>query len=89
MSNWNITSLKGKEQKLAWEAEQYHHDIVGVSSSKCHDSDTVELNEGWKLFDTGVDVTMSCSGRGRHFCKPLPGSLCYWLDPTWRKSLSP
>ena len=28
----------------------YHLDIVEVSSIKCHDSNTVELNEGRKLF---------------------------------------
>ena len=49
MGNWNVTSLKGKEQELVWEAEQYHLDIVGVSSTKSHGSDTVELNEIWKL----------------------------------------
>ena len=50
MGNWNVTSLKRKEQELVWEAEQYHFNIVGVSSTNCRDSDTVELNEGWKLF---------------------------------------
>ena len=59
MSNWNITSLKGKEQKLVWEVEQYHRDIVGASSTECRGSDTVELNEGWKLSYSGVDITMS------------------------------
>ena len=46
MGNWNVTSLKVRKQELVSEAEQYHLDIVGVSSIKCHDSDTVELNEG-------------------------------------------
>ena len=50
MGNWNVTLLKGKKQELVWETEQYHLDIVGVSSTKCHGSDIVELNEGWKLF---------------------------------------
>ena len=31
MGNWKVISLKGKEQELIWEAEQYHLDIVGVS----------------------------------------------------------
>ena len=31
MGNWNITSLKRKEQEL--ETEQYHLDIVGVFST--------------------------------------------------------
>ena len=62
MGNWNVTSLNGKEQKLVWEAEQYHLDIVGVPSSKCHGSDSVELSEGWKLYSS-VDVTMSAQAR--------------------------
>ena len=40
------------------EAEQNNLDIVGVSSTKGRGSDSVELNEGWKLFYSGVDVTM-------------------------------
>ena len=50
IGNWNVTSLNGKEQKLVPEAKQYHLDIVGLSSTTCRGSDTVELNEGWKLF---------------------------------------
>ena len=63
MGNWNVTLLNGKEQKLVWEAEQYHLNIVGVSSTKCRDSDTVELNKVWKLFYSGVDETMSAQAR--------------------------
>ena len=59
MGDCNVTSLNGKAQELVWEAEQHHLDIVGVSFTKCRGSDTVELNEGWKLFYSGVDVTMS------------------------------
>ena len=59
MGNWNVTSLNGKEQELVWQAEQYHFDIVAVSSTKCRGSDTVELKEDWKLFYSGVDVTTS------------------------------
>ena len=59
MDNWNVTSLNQKEQELVLEAEQYHHEIVRLSSTKCHGSDTVDLNEGWKLFYSGVDRTMS------------------------------
>ena len=74
MGNWNVTLLNGKEQELVWEAEQYHLDIAGVSSTKCRDSDTVELNEGWNVFHSGVDVAMSAGVGifvGRYFCKPL------------------
>ena len=56
-------SLNGKEQELVWEAEQYHLDIVGVSSTTCRGSDAVEWNQGWKLFYSGVDVTMSAQAR--------------------------
>ena len=59
MGNWNVISLNKKEQELVWETEQYHIDIVGISYTKCRGSDIDELNEGWKLFYSGVDVTMS------------------------------
>ena len=59
MGNWNITSFNEKEQELVQEAEQYHLEIVEVFSTKCCGFDTVELNEGWKLFYSGVDATMS------------------------------
>ena len=59
IGNWNVSSLTGKEQELVWEAKQYHLDIVGVSSTKRRGSGTVELAEGWKLFYSGVDPTMS------------------------------
>ena len=59
LGNWNVTSLNGKEQELVREAEQYHLDIFRVSSTKCRGSDIAELNKGWKLFISDVDVTMS------------------------------
>ena len=70
MGNWSVTLLNGKEQEVVWEAEQYHLDIVGVSSTKCHSSNTVELNEGWKLFYSGVDVTISAQGGVGIFVSP-------------------
>ena len=57
MGIWNITSLNGKEQESVWQVEQCCLDIVKVSFTKRRGSDTVELNEGWKLFYSGVDVT--------------------------------
>ena len=59
VGNWNICSLSRKEEELVWEAGQYHLDIVGISSTKRRGSGTVELNDGWKLFYSGVDTTMS------------------------------
>ena len=41
-----------------------------MSSTKCHGSDTVELNEGWKLFYSGVDVIMSCQASIGIFVSP-------------------
>ena len=87
MGNWNVTSLNGKEQKLNSEAEQHHLDIAGVSSSKCHGYNTVEGNEGWKLFYSGVHVTMSAQARVGIFVSthlahcvtdwiPLRGRVC-------------
>ena len=67
MGNWNVSSINGKEQKLFW---QYHLDIVRVSSTKCRGSDTAELNEGWKILYSGVDVTMSARVRVGIFVSP-------------------
>ena len=80
MGNWNVTSLNGKEQELVWEAEQYHLDIVGVSSTKCHGSESVELNEGWKLFYSGVDETMSTqAGLGIFLSPHLAHCITDWI----------
>ena len=80
MGNWNVTLLNGKEQELVWEAEQYHLDIAGVSSIKCCGSDTVELNEGWKLFYSAVDVTMSAQAGIAIFVSPcLAHCVTDWI----------
>ena len=70
MDNWNVSSLNGKEQELVWEAEQYHLDIIGVSSTKCCGSDTVELNEDWRLFYSCLDATMSAQAGVDTFVSP-------------------
>ena len=81
MGNWNVTSLNnGKKQELVWEAEQYHLDVVGVSSTKCCVSDTVELNESWKLFYSSVDVTMcALAGVGIFVSPCLAHSVTDWI----------
>ena len=38
-----------EKKEMIWEAEQYYLDI-GVSSTKCRGSNTVELNEGESFF---------------------------------------
>ena len=70
MGHWNVISLNGKEQELVWEAEQYQLDIVGVSFTKCPGSDTVELNEDWRLFYSGLDVTLSAQAGVDTFVSP-------------------
>ena len=57
--NWNVLSLTGKKQKLAWEAHQYHLDIEGILSTKHRGSGTVELKGEWKIFYSSFDVAMS------------------------------
>ena len=90
MGNWNITSLNGKEQELVWEAEQYHLDIVGVSTTNCRSSDTVELNEEWKLFYSGVDVTMSAqAGVGIFVIPRLAHCVTDWVPLGGRVCLLP
>ena len=46
VGNWNVSSLNEKETGTVWEADQYHLRIVGLSSTKCWGSYTVEFNEG-------------------------------------------
>ena len=70
VGNCNVSSLNKKEQKLVWKAEEYHLRIVEFPSSKSRDSDTVELNEGWKLFYSGVDVTMSAQAGAVIYLSP-------------------
>ena len=80
MGNWNVTLLKGKELEWVLEAEQYHLDIVGVSSTKCRGSDAVELNQCWKFFCSDVDVTMSAQGGVGIFVSPhLAQSVTDWI----------
>ena len=63
-----------------WEAEQYHLDVVGVSSTKCCVSDTVELNESWKLCYSSVDVTMcALAGVGIFVSPCLAHSVTDWI----------
>ena len=60
IGNRIVSSLTGKEQELACEAQQYRLDVVGISSTKRRGSGTVELNgAGWKIFYSGVDAAMS------------------------------
>ena len=80
MGNWNVISLNEKEQELVWEAEQYHLDIVGISSTKCRGSNTVELNKSWKLFYLGLDVTMSAQAGVGIFVSPgLAHCVTDWI----------
>ena len=80
MGIWKVTSLNEKGQELVWEAEQYHLDMVGVSTTKCCGSDTVELNNGWKLFYSGVYVTMSAQAGVDIFISPhLAQCLTDWI----------
>ena len=48
-----------EEQELVRKAQQCRLDVVGILSTKRRDSETVELNGGWKIFYSGVDAAMS------------------------------
>ena len=54
IGNGNITSLTGKEHELVEEAKRHFPDVVGISSTKCRGSNTVEMDDGWKLLYSGV-----------------------------------
>ena len=59
LGNWNTLTLTGKELELVEEANRYHLDIIGVSSTKLRSSGTVDLDGGWKLLYSGADSSMS------------------------------
>ena len=74
LGNWNI--LTGKELELVEEANRYHLDIIGVSSTKRRGSGTVDLDGGWKLFYSGADPSMSAQA-GRGFSQaPVCQTVC-------------
>jgi exonuclease III len=52
---WNVRSLGSKESELVEEAAKYRLDIVGVSESKLKGKGTRDLDNGWKLFYSGID----------------------------------
>jgi len=56
IGTWNVTSLSGKEQELVEEIEKYRLDIVGLSSTHSKGSGTVNLERGWTLYYSGVNV---------------------------------
>ena len=57
--NWNILTLTRKQLELVEKAKRYHHDIIGVSSTKRLRSGIVNLDGGWKLLYSGADPSMS------------------------------
>ena len=62
------------------EAQQYHLDIVGISSTKRRGSGTTEMNDGWKLFYSGVDETMSAqAGVGLLVSPRLAHCVVDWI----------
>jgi exonuclease III len=58
IGTWNVTSLTGKELELIEEAKKYQLDILGISSTKRKGKGTLNLNNGWQLFYSGVDPTI-------------------------------
>ena len=47
IGNYNITSLRGKENELIEEAKLCSRDVAGIPSTKRRDSDPVELDDAW------------------------------------------
>ena len=80
LGNWNILTLTGKELELVEEAERYHLDIIGVSSTKPRGSGAVDLDGGWKLFYSGPDLSMSAqAGVGILASTRLSDSESDWI----------
>ena len=78
--NWNVFTLTGKEIELVDEAKRYHLDVVGVSSTKRRGSGVVDLNDGWKLFYSGADPSMSAqAGVGILTSPQLSDCVTEWI----------
>ena len=73
--NWNILILTGKELELVEKAKRYHLDIE-VSSTKQRGSETVDLDGGWKLFFSGVDLCMSAQAGVGILTSPSCQTVC-------------
>ena len=59
LGNWNVLTLTGKELEFVEEEKKYHLDIIGVFSIKRRGSGIAGLDDGWKLFYSGADPSMS------------------------------
>ncbi|CAF4583492.1 unnamed protein product, partial [Rotaria sp. Silwood2] len=57
IGTWNVTSLTGKEMEVVEEAQKYHLDILGISSTKRKSKGSLTLNNGCQLYYSGVDTT--------------------------------
>jgi len=47
--------LREKEYELVEEAKQYSLEVVGITLTKHHGFNTVEQDDGWKLFCSSVE----------------------------------
>ena len=80
LGNWNILTLTGKELELVEEAQRYHLDIIGVSSTKRRGSETVNLDSGWKLFYSAADPSMSAQANVTILTSPrLSDCVSDWI----------
>jgi len=79
IGNWNITSFTGKEHELVDEAKQYSPDVVGISSTKCCDCSTVELDHGWKLISNDEPAQFAQAGVSILVSPQLANCLDDWI----------
>ena len=78
--NCNVLTLTGKELELIEEANKYHLDIAGVSSTKRRGSGIVDLDGGWKLFDSGADPSTSVQAGVGILTSPLLSDCVFdWI----------
>jgi len=88
IGNWSITSLIEKEHELVEEAKWYSLGVllVGISSTKCRRCNTVQPNDVWKLFYSGVEpAKFSKGGVVTHVSRQL--AKCSWMDHTRRNGV--
>ena len=84
--NWNILTLTGKELELVEEAKTYHLDLIKVSSTKRHNSGTVDLDGEWKLFYSGADMSAQ-AGVGIFTTPRFSDCVSHWISLGSRVSM--
>ena len=88
--NCNITSLTGKEHQMVEEAKRCSLDIIGISSTGRRGCSTVELDDEWKFFYSGVEpAKFAQAGVGILVSHQLANCVDEWIRQEWGVCMLP